>query len=1013
MGGKRRAVRRVLAALTAAAAVAAVGAGPAMAGPILAIESPGNGSSTKDTTPAIRGTSSDGNPLDQVTVAIHEGSGAEGPLAQAPSTMPSLDGSWSVTPATLADGTYTAVAEQSEVLGGPGSSPPVTFTVDTVPPVVTLETIASPTNDSTPTLEGVPGTAQGDQPAVSVTIYTGTSVGGSVAAKGNATLSGAAWSYTSQHLVDGTYTAQATQSDAAGNTGTSQARTFTVKTAAPQVTLEPVSSPSNDATPTLKGSAGTADGDEAQVTINIYVGDSVGGTPVLSGGATASGGAWSYTSTRLADGTYTAQASQRDATGNTGKSAPQTFTIDTTPPAVTLGAIQSPTKDTTPTLEGNLGSAKGDSQAVTVIVYEGTSVGGKVASSGPATIASGSWTYTSKQLKDGTYTAQAEQSDQAGNTGLSSPQTFTVKTAKPVVTLNPPQAQSNNATPSFSGSADTGPGDIQSVTLKIYSGSEPSGSALQTLTVQASGGKWQAGPVAHLPDGTYTAQAEQGDQAGNVGFSAPATVSIRTTPPAISLKAPPTPRHDSTPTLEGTRGTQPGDKPTVSVAVYEGSSVGGTPVASSSFGVSGSAFSYTTPGLADGTYTAQAKQEDEFGNVGESKPVTFTIDTVAPAVTFNPVPSPSNDSTPTLGGSAGNAPGDRSTIEVTIYEGSSAGGKVATSGPATRTGSTWSYKSALLKDATYTAQATQTDEAENVGLSATQTFTINTAPPTVTMSSPAPLSNNTTPSFSGTASDTTPVTVSIYSGPAASGTPVRTLSASVVSGSWSSAPVSQPLADGQYTAIATQRSSIAGNPEGRSAPATFKVNTAAPTVTLAQPTSPSNHLTPSFTGTASDTTPVTIKVFEGERPTGTPVSEATATPVGEAWTSSPAKPALLTGKHTYTAVASQKSSLAGNPEGTSVPVIFTVDTTAPTVTLNQLVKVRSNDSTPSFTGTASDTTAVTVNIYKGKVVQGSPVATATRLPSPEMKTTPLALASAIVLNSLARSAGMFAHFSLG
>src|SRR5207248_8602176 len=84
MGGKRRAVRRVLAALTAAAAVAAVGAGPAMAGPILAIESPGNGSSTKDTTPAIRGTSSDGNPLDRVTVAIHEGSGAEGPLAQAP-----------------------------------------------------------------------------------------------------------------------------------------------------------------------------------------------------------------------------------------------------------------------------------------------------------------------------------------------------------------------------------------------------------------------------------------------------------------------------------------------------------------------------------------------------------------------------------------------------------------------------------------------------------------------------------------------------------------------------------------------------------------------------------------------------------------------------------------------------------------------------------------------------------------------------------------------------------------
>ncbi len=288
-----------------------------------------------------------------------------------------------------------------------------------------------------------------------------------------------------------------------------------------------------------------------------------------------------------------------------------TFTIDTVSPAVTLNAIASPTKDTTPTLEGQVGTAKGDDQAVTVTVYEGASVGGGVASSGSATVGGGSWTYTTKQLTEGTYTAQATQGDAAGNTGKSEARTFVVKTAKPIVTLNPPEALSHNATPSFSGSADTRTGDLPSITLRVYAGSEPSGTAVRTLTVPASEGKWEAGPVAHLSDGTYTAQAEQSDQAGNVGLSSPATFRIRTTAPEISLSALASPTNDPTPTLKGIRGTASGDKPAVTVAVYEGSSVRGAPVASSTFGVSGSAFSYTTPHLADGTYTAQAEQEDD------------------------------------------------------------------------------------------------------------------------------------------------------------------------------------------------------------------------------------------------------------------------------------------------------------------------------------------------------------------------------------------------------------------
>ena len=79
-------------------------------------------------------------------------------------------------------------------------------------------------------------------------------------------------------------------------------------------------------------------------------------------------------------------------------------------------------------------------------------------------------------------------------------------------------------------------------------------------------------------------------------------------------------------------------------------------------------------------------------------------------------------------------------------------------------GGSWSFTAPTLADGTYTAQATQEDTAGNTGTTAAQRFTIDTAPPQVTLSSPALRSNNTTPSFRGTATDTTPVTVTIYAG---------------------------------------------------------------------------------------------------------------------------------------------------------------------------------------------------------------------------------------------------------
>jgi hypothetical protein len=137
-------------------------------------------------------------------------------------------------------------------------------------------------------------------------------------------------------------------------------------------------------------------------------------------------------------------------------------------------------------------------------------------------------------------------------------------------------------------------------------------------------------------------------------------------------------------------------------------------------------------------------------------------------------------------------------------------------------------------------------------------------------------------------------------------------------GNWSVGPADPPLADGTYTAQAAQ---TIGLETGVSVPVTFTVETAAPVVTLNSPGAALVDTTPSFTGSASDTTPVTVQIHLGPTAKGVVVSKATATGTRGSWTSGKATPALSIGQ--YTAVATQPSSL-GNPAGRSGAVTFTI-----------------------------------------------------------------------------------------
>ena len=77
--------------------------------------------------------------------------------------------------------------------------------------------------------------------------------------------------------------------------------------------------------------------------------------------------------------------------------------------------------------------------------------------------------------------------------------------------------------------------DSDTITLRLYSGSTPTGTPIQTLSASRfPTGVWRVPAATPLPDGTYTAQAEQVDSSNNVGLSAPQTFTVQTNPPPSS-----------------------------------------------------------------------------------------------------------------------------------------------------------------------------------------------------------------------------------------------------------------------------------------------------------------------------------------------------------------------------------------------------------------------------------------------------------------------------------------------
>jgi triacylglycerol esterase/lipase EstA (alpha/beta hydrolase family) len=136
-------------------------------------------------------------------------------------------------------------------------------------------------------------------------------------------------------------------------------------------------------------------------------------------------------------------------------------------------------------------------------------------------------------LADGNHTFRVRAVDASGAVDPTPAEWgWTVDTIPPLVSLSDPESGSvaDTHTPTFSGTAGTAYGDSPAVAVKVYAGSSVAGTPKWTLQTTAADGAWLI-VASWLPNGTYTAVAEQGDAAGNIGLSAAHTFAVAAPPP--------------------------------------------------------------------------------------------------------------------------------------------------------------------------------------------------------------------------------------------------------------------------------------------------------------------------------------------------------------------------------------------------------------------------------------------------------------------------------------------------
>lgn len=330
-------------------------------------------------------------------------------------TMADSQGHWSLTPANLADGSYTVTASEIDASGN-ASSATLQFVLDTTAPVLT-ETLARDTgvvnSDKITSSSSLIGNSNAN---ALVTISNGASLLGTTTAdnQGN-------WAFTPTALADGSYTLTATEVDVAGNYG-SATLSFTLDATAPATTISLSNDTGSSRSDRVTASAALAGTGDPHTLVTIRKGTTVIGTTTSD-----NVGNWSYLPSNLPNGSNTLTATESDAAGNNG-TATIGITLDTIAPKPAVAIITG--------VSGGGVTLAGTSEANSIVTVADTSNGGTTMLGTATAGSNGAWSLTSHVILDTTkiHTYTASSTDVAGNVGVTAGSLYLASTGNDTLT---------------------------------------------------------------------------------------------------------------------------------------------------------------------------------------------------------------------------------------------------------------------------------------------------------------------------------------------------------------------------------------------------------------------------------------------------------------------------------------------------------------------------------------------------------------------------------------------------
>ncbi|EME5149914.1 Ig-like domain repeat protein, partial [Salmonella enterica] len=539
------------------------------------------------------------------------------------------------------------------------------------------------------------------------------------------------WNYSwTTDLTEGAHMLTVEATDIAGNTAT-RTLDFTVDTTllVPTITLDtandsgvPGDNITNEKTPgfTING----IDADAIRVAVQVTHNGTSKEVEL-----TQSGGQWHFTPTSdWADGKYTLTVKVEDRAGNINQSVPLAVTIDTQTEINNIVLVNDTgvpddnlTNDVRPEFRIEVPE---DVNVVRLSID-----GGKTWVDANKTSA-GVWDYNwTTDITDGVHTLTVKVTDVAGNTATRTLD-FTVDTTLLVPTITLDNADdsgtkgddlTNVNKPTFLlGNIDS---DARFVTVEIQHGS-----IKEVLTAtRGTDGRWHFTPDNVWGDGRYTLTVKVEDEAGNIRYSAPLSVTVDTdiTINKIELV------NDSGVVGDNMtndihpqfRVTVPEDVNSVRLSID-----GGTTWVKATQGAAGT-WGYTWPDdVKDGKYTLQVEATDKAGNT-ITQMLAFTIDTTLSIPTIE---LDSKDDTGTQGDELTHRTQPKFILQhidvdaVSVMVSVEHGGVTSTF-DAIKGASGWSFTpTAPWGDGGYTLTVMVEDKAGNVSHSAPLTVTVDT-----------------------------------------------------------------------------------------------------------------------------------------------------------------------------------------------------------------------------------------------------------------------------------------------